>query len=574
MHNNGVETKRKYKVEDLSGFFKERSKDVSKVFSNEAVEISTIRSRSVTSDMQELSFKFKLLTGADEDIPSTILPQIKHLIDFFKICLFQGKNFKVDIKVPEESGELYNNCYGTDNCETVEEFISNAPHQLLLQGITIALQTDVKNINLDNLHEIESFLNGKLKCAQKNGGKEDTLQIEETENKGEQGQSKTEQTVVSKDSFGYSIASHRKQITRAPVVIAAMRENVSWFRSFLYMPNFLNTIQFLFQQPPELSTQKQKVLTYCLTPQETKRNEVVQKDEISERETDETAKLSDIGQTRSHTDYFKANRKKSKKQTEELSEEEKQSIIKQAQINTRLAMIDNLTERRGKKLDEIFVEVISGYKNQDPETFSNIFDSVFNIVYFRDKQLHEILDSGKISEVLEILEIPHPSGKSSFPKEYLQKQVCRKKEQLLKLVSGIPIQPFPQPKNISYENGNYVPNEASNPSLEINKASPTADTTFKSSLKTVFSSKETYFCLFLIASSISMLCLWHLPLGKESILKGLVPSEKVESIGLVLNIGLPTLIALCILSLAYFIYSECSVESVEQVSENEYLSRT
>jgi hypothetical protein len=57
----------------------------------------------------------------------------------------------------------------------------------------------------------------------------------------------------------------------------------------------------------------------------------------------------DIGQTTSHTDYFKANRKKkSKKQAQELSEEEKQSIIKQAQNDARVAMIDNQIERRGK----------------------------------------------------------------------------------------------------------------------------------------------------------------------------------------------------------------------------------
>ncbi|WP_225537218.1 hypothetical protein [Wolbachia endosymbiont of Mansonella perstans] len=53
-------------------------------------------------------------------------------------------------------------------------------------------------------------------------------------------------------------------------------------------------------------------------------------------------------------------------------------------------MIDNQAEHKGKKLDKIFVEVINGYKNQDPETFRNIFNSVFNIVYFQDKQLHKI----------------------------------------------------------------------------------------------------------------------------------------------------------------------------------------
>ncbi|MGL9725905.1 MAG: hypothetical protein ACR5KV_04460 [Wolbachia sp.] len=111
----------------------------------------------------------------------------------------------------------------------------------------------------------------------------------------------------------------------------------------------------------------------------------------------------DIGQTRSRTDYFKANRKKKPKKTgPRLSEEEKQSIVKQTQIDARVAMIDNSVENK-EKLDRIFVEVVSKYKNQDPETFYNIFNSVFNIVYFQNKQLHEILKLGEVLEMLEIL---------------------------------------------------------------------------------------------------------------------------------------------------------------------------
>ncbi len=202
-------------------------------------------------------------------------------------------------------------------------------------------------------------------------------------------------------------------------------------------------------------------------------------------------------------------------------QEEKQSIIKQAQLDARVAMIDNVAEHKEKKLDEIFIEVVSEYKNQDSDTFYNIFNSVFNIIYFQDKQLHEILEPDEISEVLKVLKRPQPPNNSLLGKEYLQKQVYRKKVQLLKLVSG---QPSPQPKNVSHE---ILPSKAVDPLLEINK--PT-DITLKSSLKTVFSSKETYFCLFLVAASISALCLWHLPLGKVSILKELVPTEKRESI--------------------------------------------
>lgn len=283
-----------------------------------------------------------------------------------------------------------------------------------------------------------------------------------------------------------------------------------------------------------------------------------------------------VGQTTSHTEYFKANRKKkSKKQTKELSEKEKQLAIKQAQNDARVAMLDNQIERRGKKLDEIFIEVMNGYKNQDPETFRNVFNSIFNIVYFQDKQLHEILESGEISEVLEILEIPQSAGKSSFPKEYLHKQVYKKKEQL---VSGVYIQQPPtQHENTPHKSINPLPiNKSKDPSPATNEAKTLLPTniTLKSPLKTVFSSKKAYFCLFIIVASASTLCLWHFPLGKVSMLKGLVPPEKRENIGLALNIGLLTLITLCVLSLAYFIYSEYSIESIKQVSENDPLSRT
>ncbi|WP_395463247.1 hypothetical protein [Wolbachia endosymbiont of Cantharis cryptica] len=108
-----------------------------------------------------------------------------------------------------------------------------------------------------------------------------------------------------------------------------------------------------------------------------------------------------------------------------------------------------------------------------------------------------------------------------------------------------------------------------NPSPATNKP-PTTNTDFKSSLKTVFSSKETYFCLFIIGASISILCLWHFPLGKLPVLQGLVQQDKRENIGLMLNIGLPILIMFCVLNFAHFVYSEYSVESIEQ---NNSLSR-
>lgn len=568
-----VKTKRKYEVEDLPKFFKDKSKEIGKVFSDEVVEISTIRSKNVTSDTQEFSFKIKLLTEVN---PNTILPQIKHLIDFFKACLSQKKNFTANIKVPKESEELYNNHHKAN--KTVEEFISNASIQILLQGITITLKTD-KNINLDSLQQIEALLNEKLKHVEKAKSEEqsqDTLQAEETENKNENVVEKgnTQGNQIVQGSFGYNIVSNRKQITHAPVIVAAMHENISWLRSLFQPFNFFNTAQFFFPQLPKFSIQSNNMPPGVIPALDQKEKEPVLDTRITEGSIgnlvpQETER--DIGQIRSHTDYFKANRKKkSKKQAKELLQEEKQSIIKQAQIDARVAMIDNVAKHKGKKLDEIFVEVVSEYKNQDSDTFYNIFNSIFNIVYFQDKQLHEILEPDEISEALEMLKIPQTAGKSSFPKEYLHKQVYRKKEQLIKLVSG---QPSPQPKNVSHE---ILPSKAVDHLPKTNEAKTRLPTniSLKSPLKAMFSSKETYFCLFLVAASISALCLWHLPLEKVSILKELVPTEKRESIGLTLNIGLPILITLCVLNLAYFLYSEYSVESIEQISKKDLPLRT
>lgn len=573
MHSSNIETKKKYEIEGLPKFFKDRSKKISKAFSNEVLEISTIRSRSVVSDTQEFSFKLKLLTEVN---PNTILPQIKHLIDFFKICLSQEKNFTANIKVPKESEELYNNHHKAN--KTVEEFISNASIQILLQGITITLKTD-KNINLDSLQQIEALLNEKLKHVEKAKNEEqsqDISQVEETENKNEnvvEKRNKQDKQIV-QGSFGYNIVSNRKQITRAPVIVAAMHENISWLRSLFQPFNFFNTAQFFFPQLPKFSIQSNNMPPGVIPALDQKEKEPVLDTRITEGSIgnlvpQETER--DIGQIRSHTDYFKANRKKkSKKQAKELLQEEKQSIIKQAQIDARVAMIDNVAKHKGKKLDEIFVEVVSEYKNQDPEVFHNIFNSMFNIIYFQDKQLHEVLEPDEISEALEMLKIPQTAGKSSFPKEYLHKQVYRKKAQFIKLVSG---QPSPQPKNVSHE---ILPSKAVDHLPKTNEAKTRLPTNIrlKSTLKAMFSSKETYFCLFLVAASISALCLWHLPLGKVSILKELVLTEKKESIGLTLNIGLPILITLCVLNLAYFLYSEYSVESIEQISKKDLPLRT
>ncbi|WP_250296512.1 hypothetical protein [Wolbachia endosymbiont of Oedothorax gibbosus] len=482
MHNSDTETKNKYKIEDLPKFFKERSKNISKAFSSKIIKISTIRSRSIESNIQEFSFE---LTVTDKDAFNT---KIKSLIDFFKICLSREKNFTVNIKVPKESSELYNNYCKTNSDKTVEEFVNNAPPQIFLQGITIILQTNVKDINLDNLHQIGSFLNEKLKHAEKTENEEqsqDTLQVKEAENKDRQEQSETKQKnaqnrqiVPFTGSFGFNIAS--KVNCKAPVVTAAIKANIPKYRIFLPLSNFFNEVirlSLLRTSKPSIQSNN---IPFGIIPalDQEKRNmnpssqaTWVTGGNIGNPIPQEAEQ--NVGQTTSHTEYFKANRKKkSKKQAQELSEEEKQLAIKQAQNDTRVAMIDNQIERRGKKLDEIFIEVMSGYKNQDPETFRNIFSSVFNIVYFQDKQLHAILEPGEITEVLQILERPQPLNNSLLGKEYLQKQVYRKKEQLLKLVSGVYIQQPPtQHKNTPHKSTNPLP--IKDPSPATNEATPT-----------------------------------------------------------------------------------------------------
>ncbi|WP_353271173.1 hypothetical protein [Wolbachia endosymbiont (group A) of Alloplasta piceator] len=106
MHNSNTETKNKYKIEDLPKLFKEKSRNISKAFSSETIKISTIRSRSIESNIQEFSFE---LTATDKDTFNIGLFRINPLIDFFKICLSREKKFTANIKVPKESSELYNN---------------------------------------------------------------------------------------------------------------------------------------------------------------------------------------------------------------------------------------------------------------------------------------------------------------------------------------------------------------------------------------------------------------------------------------------------------------------------------
>lgn len=89
MHNSNTETKNKYKIEDLPKLFKEKSRNISKAFSSETIKISTIRSRSIESNIQEFSFE---LTATDKDTFNIRLFRINSLINFSKSA-FPGKKF-------------------------------------------------------------------------------------------------------------------------------------------------------------------------------------------------------------------------------------------------------------------------------------------------------------------------------------------------------------------------------------------------------------------------------------------------------------------------------------------------
>ncbi len=65
-----MKLRKRREIDDLPKFFKEKPQEIGKAFSNKVVEISTIRSISVTSDKQEFSFKLGLLTIVDKDAHS------------------------------------------------------------------------------------------------------------------------------------------------------------------------------------------------------------------------------------------------------------------------------------------------------------------------------------------------------------------------------------------------------------------------------------------------------------------------------------------------------------------------
>ncbi|MGL9681878.1 MAG: hypothetical protein ACR5K2_02725 [Wolbachia sp.] len=127
--------------------------------------------------------------------------------------------------------------------------------------------------------------------------------------------------------------------------------------------------------------------------------------------------------------------------------------------------------------------------------------------------------------MLQILEKLRPSNNSLLGKEYLQKK-CIEKRAITQINFIYPIQqPSPQPEKISHKSGNPLPDKTTSLSPVTSTTLLATKTTLKPLLKIVFFEKDLFYLL-LITSSISTLYLQHLPLGKASILKGLVHKRK------------------------------------------------
>ncbi|HCE59745.1 MAG TPA: hypothetical protein DEQ74_02870 [Wolbachia sp.] len=218
--------------------------------------------------------------------------------------------------------------------------------------------------------------------------------------------------------------------------------------------------------------------------------------------------------------------------------------IMQAENDARIALISIDFDPQEETLDAIFIEIVRGYTTQyekwvkeqaeeqtkEPieEVFNSIFDSVFDIVYLQDKTLDKIKEPNE--KKLELLKKLGATDEAPGDEKYFQTAVYNKYEKL------------------------------------HNPTQPESDRPFKSPLRNIFSSKDTYFYLFATTISTSALCLLHFTaLGKS------VMSE--ESTGLILNTALLILIAMCIIGLAYVAYSEYTVESVEQVGTSNLQER-
>lgn len=183
---------KEYKIEDLTEFFQSRSEEISKIFSDKFIRISTIRSER-TENAQKFSFKLELSPQENASLHAAIFHRIGKLIEFFKSCLKPGKFFTHNQNTVGKMGSLFSrglhiiqgqrdevekeqtntlvwsilrkifgeninsgNFSSTITIESIRKTFS--------MGITMELQARVNDIK--NLNKIELFSNKKLSKAE------------------------------------------------------------------------------------------------------------------------------------------------------------------------------------------------------------------------------------------------------------------------------------------------------------------------------------------------------------------------------------------------------------------------
>lgn len=614
-----VKIKNKHTIDDLSKFFKDRSKAISEKFSNERFKISTIRSKKI-GDNNEFSFNLKLLPTNEEQF------LIKPVVDFFRICLSHKEDYKLNMTVPEKSRELYDTHCANNRYNTVEQFINGAPSEILSNGIVIKLKTSANNIDPSKLDQIDLHLPCK--------------EVEEhvaTENK-TQDEASARQT-EEQGSFLPCLAP--KPVTETEKKDSGENLNTSNGANSSEEKENHNTESEHIKVKPTL-IQKGKRLFGIINDDDIRAQDVIKRAQgyveteiiLNENWSREKPKtLDEIFCEAVITHYdpkypkflmeitesvFKAVFLQDTPEKGEHLEEDILNVLKKFGLefnrNYLIKKIDNEKEKleifigynaslpdkssriqklydkysgyhitmykarkkiqkivendKDKTREEKFIEVMKSYRDQDRLTFINIFDIAFNEIFCDSK------DPEKVETLEEVFSILKLMGEQ-FNVKYLEDMVWYKESQLFKQVSDIidSQSSIQHNNNSSKATDHSSENEAKTSPSTVNlSTSPNTRLESRSKirrklmLENIFYSPETYFCLFSIVAFISTLYLWHFPPIWMAILKESMPSQKREEIGSVLNIGLPILIVLCIANLVHFIYSEYSgyVKFVEQ----------
>lgn len=540
MHDGST---KKYKIEDLPGFFNGISEKTSEVFSDRVIKISTICSKNIDNKKQEFSFNLKLLkedqhdaviSKNEKDQHDAVRIKIRSLIEFFKMCLGERKSFIYSISVSKKDKGLIKKY--EDFIKEYEALIKK--YEELIKKYKVS-EEDKKLIKKYKISEEDKKLTEKyIELIKKYKISEEDKELIEKYIK-----------------HDITICQFIKCIPVAAisrVITIKLQANVRYIN-----PDNLDEIVLFLDK--KLHSAAETHYSQSQAQQNTTNNEhIVPTNNSSDGTLTET-----VAPLLPHTNHFiqptiaPANEEALTYTQFNASilhkirdtalvilglkgaKAEEHTInmyIMQAENDARICLLDvGCVDLQEGTLDKIFTDTVREYvtqyenvvkkeakkhaKDLVERVFTDIFDSVFDIVYLQDK----IKEPNE--KKLELLKKLGATDTAPGDEKYFQTAVSNKYKELHNLMW--PTQPEP-------------------------------DHSLKSPLRNIFSSKDTYFYLFAITTSTSALCLLHFTaLGKS------VMSE--ESTGLILNTALLILIAMCIISLAYVAYSEYTVESVEQV---------